>query len=43
MNGRRALLRHTLATVAYSGGKAVRGAPGEVDLIQDIVRLVRVS
>jgi uncharacterized damage-inducible protein DinB len=25
--GERALLRHTLATVAYRGGKAVRGAP----------------
>ena len=27
MDGKRELLRHTLATVAYRGGKAVRGAP----------------
>lgn len=27
MDGARALLRHTVATVAYRGGKAVRGAP----------------
>jgi hypothetical protein len=27
MDDRRALLRHTVATVAYRGGKAVRGAP----------------
>ena len=27
MDDKRALLRHTLATVAYRGGKAVRGAP----------------
>jgi hypothetical protein len=27
MNNTRALLRHTVATVAYRGGKAVRGAP----------------
>ena len=27
MDEKRALLRHTLATVAYRGGKAVRGAP----------------
>jgi hypothetical protein len=27
MDPKRALLRHTLATVAYRGGKAVRGAP----------------
>src|SRR6185295_18097997 len=27
MGDKRALLRHTLATVAYRGGKAVRGAP----------------
>ena len=27
MNDTRAFLRHTLATVAYRGGKAVRGAP----------------
>jgi hypothetical protein len=29
MDGTRAFLRHTLATVAYRGGKAVRGAPAE--------------
>jgi hypothetical protein len=28
MDDKRALLRHTVATVAYRGGKAVRGAPG---------------
>lgn len=27
--GKRALLRHTVATLAYRGGKAVRGAPPE--------------
>jgi hypothetical protein len=27
MDDRRSLLRHTVATVAYRGGKAVRGAP----------------
>ena len=27
MNSKRELLRHTLATVAYRGGKALRGAP----------------
>jgi hypothetical protein len=27
MSDERALLRHTLATLAYRGGKAVRGAP----------------
>jgi len=27
MDGKRALLRHVLATVAYRGGKALRGAP----------------
>ena len=27
MNDKRSLLRHTVATVAYRGGKAVRGAP----------------
>jgi hypothetical protein len=27
MDGRRAMLRHALATIAYRGGKAVRGAP----------------
>ena len=27
MDAKRALLRHTVATVAYRGGKAVRGAP----------------
>jgi hypothetical protein len=27
--GKRELLRHTLATLAYRGGKAVRGAPPE--------------
>ena len=27
MDDKRALLRHTVATVAYRGGKAVRGAP----------------
>ncbi len=27
MDGKRELLRHTLATVAYRGGKALRGAP----------------
>jgi hypothetical protein len=27
MDGRRALLRHALATIAYRGGKAVRNAP----------------
>ena len=27
MDEKRALLRHTVATVAYRGGKAVRGAP----------------
>jgi hypothetical protein len=27
MDDKRALLRHTLATVAYRGGKAIRGAP----------------
>src|SRR5262245_57848412 len=27
MDDKRVLLRHTLATVAYRGGKAVRGAP----------------
>ena len=27
MDDKRAVLRHTLATVAYRGGKAVRGAP----------------
>jgi hypothetical protein len=26
-DGRRELLRHTLATIAYRGGKAIRGAP----------------
>jgi hypothetical protein len=26
-NGRREMLRHTLATLAYRGGKALRGAP----------------
>ena len=29
MDEKRALLRHTVATVAYRGGKAVRGAPLE--------------
>src|SRR5579859_8085308 len=29
MDDKRALLRHTLATVAYRGGKALRGAPPE--------------
>ena len=29
MDDKRALLRHTVATVAYRGGKAVRGAPPE--------------
>ena len=29
MNSTRAFLRHTLATLAYRGGKAVRGAPPE--------------
>lgn len=29
MDERRAFLRHTLATVAYRGGKALRGAPPE--------------
>ena len=29
MNDERAFLRHTLATLAYRGGKAVRGAPAE--------------
>jgi hypothetical protein len=29
MDGTRAFLRHTVATVAYRGGKAVRGAPAE--------------
>ena len=28
-NGKRDLLRHTLATLAYRGGKAIRGAPAE--------------
>ena len=28
MDEKRALLRHTVATAAYRGGKAVRGAPG---------------
>jgi hypothetical protein len=28
MNDKRELLRHALATIAYRGGKAVRGAPG---------------
>ena len=28
MDDKRALLRHTVATVAYRGGKAVRGVPG---------------
>jgi hypothetical protein len=27
MDGKRELLRHTLATIAYRGGKALRGAP----------------
>lgn len=27
LGGKRALLRHTLATLAYRGGKALRGAP----------------
>ena len=27
MNEKRELLRHALATIAYRGGKAVRGAP----------------
>jgi hypothetical protein len=27
MDGKRAMLRHALATIAYRGGKAVRGAP----------------
>lgn len=27
MHGKRELLRHTLATIAYRGGKALRGAP----------------
>src|ERR1051326_8447645 len=27
MDDKRALLRHTVATVAYRGGKAIRGAP----------------
>jgi hypothetical protein len=29
VDAKRELLRHTLATVAYRGGKAIRGAPGE--------------
>src|SRR5256885_1922356 len=29
MDSTRAFLRHTLATLAYRGGKAVRGAPPE--------------
>ena len=29
MDDKRELLRHTLATLAYRGGKAVRGAPAE--------------
>jgi hypothetical protein len=29
MNENNAMLRHTLATLAYRGGKALRGAPGE--------------
>ncbi|MFN2385610.1 MAG: hypothetical protein ABR576_04900 [Thermoanaerobaculia bacterium] len=33
LEGKRALLRHSLATVAYRGGKAIRGAPeGFADL-----------
>ena len=28
--GKRALLRHAVATLAYRGGKAIRGAPPEV-------------
>jgi len=28
MDDKRAFLRHTLATIAYRGGKALRGAPG---------------
>ena len=34
MSGPRALLRHTLATVAYRGGKAVRGAPASFATFQ---------
>ena len=30
----RDLLRHTLATIAYRGGKAVRGAPGSFATFQ---------
>lgn len=29
LDGKRAFLRHTLATLAYRGGKAIRGAPEE--------------
>ena len=29
-DGKSALLRHTLATLAYRGGKALRGAPAEL-------------
>ena len=29
MDGKRELLRHTLATIAYRGGKALRGAPDD--------------
>ena len=28
-DGKSALLRHTLATIAYRGGKALRGAPAD--------------
>ena len=34
MSDSRALLRHTLATLAYRGGKAVRGAPPEFAAFQ---------
>src|ERR671938_321666 len=30
MDDKRAMLRHTVATVAYRGGKAVRGTPAKI-------------
>jgi len=32
-DGKIALLRHTVATLAYRGGKALRGAPVKVTLV----------
>ena len=41
MDEKRALLRHTVATVAYRGGKAVRGAPASFAAFSGDARIAR--